>query len=208
MRHYIYGCVRCRKLRAVVGKRKMADQPKDRITPAPPFTYCGVDYFGPYLIKEGRKQLKRYGVLFTCLASRAIHIETAISLGSDSFISVLRRFVVGRRPVRELRSDRGTNFIGAEKELKLSLEDMDHKQLQEIISKEFNANWLIKWNRNPPAASHMGGVWERQIRTTRSILSSMIRDYGHTLSDESLRTLMAEVECIINSRPLHDISIK
>lgn len=67
-------------------------------------------------------------------------------------------------------SDRGTNFIGAEKELKLALEEMDHKRIQEIMSKEFNADWLIKWNRSPPAASHMGGVWERQIRTARSIV--------------------------------------
>ena len=195
-------CVRCRRLRAVVGEQMMADLPKDRVTPAPPFTYCAVDYFGPYLVKEGRKQLKRYGVLFTCLASRAIHLETAISLESDSFICALRRFVARRGPVRQMRSDRGTNFIGAERELKSALEEMDHKRLQEISSKEFNADWLINWNRNPPAASHMGGVWERQIRTVRSILSSLLRDYGHALNDESLRTLMTEVECIVNSRPL------
>ena len=79
---------------------------------------------------------------------------------------------------------------------------MDHKRLQEISSKEFNADWLINWNRNPPAASHMGGVWERQIRTVRSILSSLLRNYGHALNDESLRTLMTEVECIVNCRPL------
>ena len=105
-------------------------------------------------------------------------------------------------PVRQMRSDRGTNFIGAERELKSALEEMDHKRLQEISSKEFNADWLINWSRNPPAASHMGGVWERQIRTVRSILSSLLRDYGHALNDESLRTLMIEVECIVNSRPL------
>ena len=202
VRHYISKCVRYRRLRAVVGEQMMADLPKDRVTPAPPFTYCAVDYFGPYLVKEGRKQLKRYGVLFTCLASRAIHLETAISLESDSFICALRRFVARRGPVLQMRSDRGTNFIGAERELKSALEEMDHKRLQEISSKEFNADWLINWNRNPPAASHMGGVWERQIRTVRSILSSLLRDYGHALNDESLRTLMTKVECIVNSRPL------
>lgn len=167
----------------------MADLPKDRITSAPPFTYFAVDYFDPYFIKEGREQLKRYSVLFTCLASRAIHLETATSLESDSFISAFWRFVARRGQVREMRSDRGTNFIGAEKELKLALEEMDHKWIQEIMSKEFNADWLIRWNRNPPAASHIGGVWERQIRTARSILSSLMRDYGHVLNDETLRTL-------------------
>ena len=59
---------------------------------------------------------------------------------------------------------------------------------------------VIKWKRNPPAASRMGGVRERQIRSVRSILSALMREYGHVLDDESLKTLMAEVECIINSR--------
>ena len=64
------------------------------------------------------------------------------------------------------------------------------------------SDWVIKWKRSPPAASRMGGVWERQIRFVRSILSPLMREYGHVLDDVSLRTLMAEVECIINSRPL------
>ena len=83
----------------------MADLPKERITPSPPFTYSGVDYFGPFYIKQGRKDVKRYGVLFTCLASRAVHIETADTLETDSFINALRRFVARRGPVREVRSD-------------------------------------------------------------------------------------------------------
>ena len=76
--------------------------------------------------------MKWYSVLFTCLASRAIHIETATTLETDSFICALRRFVARRGPVRQMRSDCGTNFLGAEKELKQALEEMDHKRLQEI----------------------------------------------------------------------------
>ncbi|CAB4008561.1 uncharacterized protein LOC110248158 [Paramuricea clavata] len=181
VRHYISKCVRCRRLRAVVGEQMMADLPKDRVSPAPPFTYCAVDYFGPYFVKEGRKQLKRYGVLFTCLASRAIHLETAISLESDSFICALRRFVARRGPVRQMRSDRGTNFIGTERELKSALEEMDHKRPQEISSKEFNADWLINWNRNPPAASHMGGRWRRVQYMANIFWTRWKREYLQTL---------------------------
>ena len=83
-------CVVCRKLRGPVSEQKMADLPDDRLEPSPPFTYCAVDYFGPWLIKEGRRELKRYGVLFTCLASRAIHLETANALTTDAFINALR----------------------------------------------------------------------------------------------------------------------
>jgi len=57
--------------------------PADRVNDAPPFTYCAVDMFGPFIIKEGRKELKRYGCLFTCMACRAIHIETTNSLDTS-----------------------------------------------------------------------------------------------------------------------------
>ena len=180
----------------------MADLPKEQITPSPPFTYSGVDYFGPFYIKQGRKDVKRYGVLFTCLASRAVHIETADTLETDSFINALRRFVARRGPVREIRSDQGTNIVGSERELKKALDELDHSAIQRSLSRDFNADWIIQWKQNPPAASHMGGVWERQIRSVRSTLSALMRNHGHTLDDESFRTLLTEVECIINSRPL------
>ena len=163
----------------------MADLPKERITPSPPFTYSGVDYFGPFHIKQGRKDVKRYGVLFTCLASRAVHIETADTLETDSFINALRRFIARRRPVREIRSDRGTNIVGAERELKKALDELDHSAIQRSLCRDFNADWIIQWKQNPPAASHMGGVWERQIRSVRSTLSALMRDQGHTLDNES-----------------------
>ena len=76
----IHECVTCRRLRAKVQEQKMADLPEDRLTPTHPFTYCGVDYFGPWYVKEGHKELKRYGILFTCLVTRAIHLEVANSL--------------------------------------------------------------------------------------------------------------------------------
>lgn len=201
VRYYISRCVDCRRLRAKVNEQKMADLPKERVTPAPPFTYCGIDYFGPFVVKQGRKEVKRYGAVFTCMASRAVHIETAVSLETDSFINALRRFIARRGPVREIRSDQGTNLVGAEKELNLALKEMNHDEIQKSLVKN-NTSWLITWKRNPPSASHMGGVWERQIRSIRSILAALMREHGKMLDDESLRTLLVEVECIINSRPL------
>lgn len=99
----------------------MANLPKTRISCEPPFTYCPVDLFGPFLIKDGGQQLKRYGVIFVCLSSRAIHIETANSLETDTFLNALRRFIavyIRRGTVREIYSGQGTNLMGAEKELK------------------------------------------------------------------------------------------
>ena len=93
VRSYISKCVTCRHLRGNFQQQKMASLPSDRLCEEPPFTYCGVYLFGPLVTKEGCKELKRYEALFTCLSSRAIHIETVASLNTDSFILCLRRFI-------------------------------------------------------------------------------------------------------------------
>ena len=193
-------CVTCQKLRGVVQEQRMAELPDDRMEPAPPFTNCAVDYFGPLTIKEGRKELKRYRVLFTCMASRAVHIEVADTLETDSFISALRRFVCRRGPIRQLRSDQGTNFVGARRELKAALEEFDHTKIRSELQRH-DCDWF-EFNMNVPSASHMGGVWERQIRSVRSVLASLLQSNGSQLNDESLRTLLCEAEAIVNSRPL------
>lgn len=89
----------------------MADMPLNRISPdEPPFTSVGVDCFGPFEVKRGRSKVKRYGVIFICLALRAVHIKVAASLETDSFINTLRLFIA-RGQVRELCSDNGVEKI-------------------------------------------------------------------------------------------------
>ena len=130
----------------------MADLPRDRLEPTPPFTYVAVDYFGPWTIKEGRRHLKRYGVLFTCMASRAIHIEVSHFLDTDSFLNAYSRFVGRRGPVRQLRCDQGTNFIGARNELQKALSEMDDSKIQRELVKE-NCDWF-NFKTNVPHASN------------------------------------------------------
>ena len=168
VRQLISSCVTCRGHRAPPQDQKMADLPPDRLTPAPPFTYVGVDFLGPYVTKEGRKERKRYGALFTCLVSRAVHIEVANSLETDCFLDVLRRFIGRRGPVREIRCDNGTNFVGAKRELREAFNEMNPDGITEKLRHQ-----QIDWKFNPPAASHMGGVWERQIRTTQRLLDTL-----------------------------------
>lgn len=187
---YIFKCVLCRKLRGSNVDQKMSELPNDRLACEPAFTHCGVDIFGPFYVREGRSDKKRYGVLFTCMASRAVHIEIAVSLTTDSFINAFRRFVARRGPVSTLRSDRGTNFVGAYNEL---FQDNAIRALREL-----DCQWLF----NPPHASHMGGSWERQIRSVRSILQSLMSQHGRQLNDETLHTFMVEAESIMNGRPL------
>ena len=196
----VFRCVRCRWLRGKLQEQKMADLPSSRISIEPPFTFCGVDLFGPIKIKEGRKCLKRYGVLFTCLSMRAIHLEIASTLETDSFIMTLRRFIGRRGAVREIRCDNGTNFEGAENELRKAMEEMDHKRVEEFLTEQ-GGDW-IRWDKNTPYASHTGGAWERQIRTVKSVLMSLIKSTPKVLDEETIRTFLTEAEGIVNSRPL------
>ena len=91
--------------------------PKIRLMPyEPPFTYSGVDYFGPFYVKRGRGKVaeKQWGAIFVCMNYRAVHLEVARSLETDDFIFLLMRFLNLRGHVKELRSDNGTNFIRAD----------------------------------------------------------------------------------------------
>lgn len=104
----------------------MGNLPKDRVTPDKPlFTCVGVDCFGPFEVKRGRSAVKHYGVTFTCLTIRAVHIETAASLDTDSFIHALRCFLARRGQVVEMRSDNATNFVGGQRELQDALEKLE-----------------------------------------------------------------------------------
>ena len=118
----IHACVMCRRHRRSPSGQKMSDLPEERVEPSSPFTHVAVDYFGPCYIKDGRKELKRYGVLFTCLSTRAVHIETANTLDSDSYINALRRFLCVRGPMRTLRSDRGTNITSGMAQLQQNID--------------------------------------------------------------------------------------
>ena len=176
----------------------MANLPACRLKEAAPFTHCGVDMFGPFTVKQRRSTVKRYGAMFTCMASRAVHIEVTFSLDTDSFIIALRRLVPRRGNIRSICSDNGSNFIGAEQELKKAYMEMDDRKIQSFLLEQ-GGDW-IRWHKNPPLTSHTGGVWERQIHSTRAILESLLKTHRECLDDESLLTVMTEVEVILNSR--------
>ena len=123
VRRVLRNCFSCRRRYALAGEQRMADLPSERLVPdQPPFTFVGVDYFGPVLVKQKRSHVKRYGCIFTCLTTRAIHIEIAHSLDTDPFISAMRRFIARRGRPQVVRSDNGTNFHAGERELRAALD--------------------------------------------------------------------------------------
>ena len=129
--------------------------------------------------------IKRLAVLFTCMSTRAIHIEVIESMDSSSFINTLRWFFSVRGPVKQIRSDCGLNFIVACRELKM-----------EAVQSDKGCTWVF----NPPHSFHMGGSWERMTGVTRRILDFMLLKVGPSkLPHEVLTPFMVEVSAIINA---------
>lgn len=196
VRKILFCCVTCKKNHAKAQEQKMADLPMDRLLPdKPPFTNVGMDNFGPIEVKKGRTIVKRYGVLFTCLTTRALHIEVSHTLDTDSRINAIRRFMCRRGQVALIRSDNGTNLVGAERELRTAIQEMDQTKIQNILTQRG-----IQGIFNPPAGPHFGGIWERQVRLVKRILKSVLHE--QTIDDECLQTVLCEVEAIINDRPI------
>ena len=129
-------------------------------------------------------------------------IEVIEAMSASSFINALRRFFAVRGPAKQIRSDCGTNFVGASRELEMNTTNLSFKNVEKYLSTQ-NCTWVF----NPPHASHMGGVWERMIRIARRILDCMLLEHKKScLTNEVLVTLMAEVAAIMNTRPLIPVS--
>jgi hypothetical protein len=201
----LFNCVTCKKLRGSFEKQKMSDLPSDRLQQNAPFSYVGVDCFGPWQVvsrktRSSQASAKRWAVLFTCLSVRAVHIEVVDEMSSSAFINALRRLIAIRGPVKMYRSDRGTNFVGATDHIGVDVINVEDGDTKDFIAKT-NSVWVF----NSPHSSHMGGIWERMIGVSRRILESMLSN-THTLTHDVLATLMAEVSAIINSRPIVPVS--
>ena len=174
----------------------MAPLPAVRVSPGrSPFAFCGVDYTGPFVTKFGRRCAKRYICLFTCLATRAVHIECAHALDVDSFMLALSRFINRRRTPEKILSDNGRNFVGAEQVQRDLLRDWDQNDVKSRLSRRG-----MYWRFNPPEASHQGGVWKRLVRSIKRVLYAVASN--SSMTDEAFNTYLIEVERIINGRPL------
>lgn len=179
----------------------MADLPPARLAAfAQPFTHVGIDYFGSIEVTVGRRVEKRWVLLATCLTIRAIHLEVAHSLNTSSCIMALRNFMARRGTPQKVYSDRGTNFVGTNRELMEVNEVMNEREFM----KEFGKAG-IEWVFNPPLTPHMGGSWERLIRTVKNNLTVVC--LSARPSDEVFRNLLTEVENTVNSRPLSHVPI-
>lgn len=189
-------CTVCKERALKPQAPQMAPYPAGKVELADPFTHTGIDCFGPILITEGRKTLTRYGLIFTCLATRAVYIHILHSLSTSSFIMGFQTFISRCGTPRVIYCDNGRNFVGAERVLKEEFAKIDmHLVMKEFVSPE------LEWRFNPPLAPHMGGSWERLIRTIKTALYSIIPD-TRRINEEVLVSTLALIENMMNSRPL------
>ncbi len=133
----------------------MSELPIERLTSnLPAFGQIGLDAFGPFEVTIRRYTVKRYGLIISCLASGAIHLEVLYNLTTDSFICAFRRFVSRRGSPSLIRSDNGTNFVGAEREMREAINAWNQNTVKDYLLQE-NIEWIF----HTPQASHASGVW-------------------------------------------------
>ena len=183
-----FGCVFCREMHLKAECQVMADLPECRLAPfTPPFYYTSCDYFGPYHVKVGRNRtMKHYGVI--------VHLELAVDYSTMEFIQVLRRFLAVRGQPRVMISD-GSQFVGAERELKEMIRGWDTEQLR-----EFSAEQGMEWKFITPESPHQNGCDEALVKSCKLALKKDIGD--QVLTPFELYTCFVEVANLVNQRPI------
>ena len=195
VRKHQHGCAECRKWRSSPVIPRMADLPPSSLRLSKPTFYStGMDCFGPYLIKIGRRTEKRWGIVFKCLTTHAVHLDLLANMDTDAFLMALRRFIARRGKPHELLSDQGTNFRGGNSELQDAFKALTPELQAQLAGQQ------ISFKFNPPNAPHFGGSWEREIRSIKSALHTTLG--AQSVAEEVLMTVLIEVEGIINSKPL------
>ena len=199
LRNIELNCKNCRKLKWKTITPFMSDLPIERLGyRQAPFNNCGVDYFGPFRVTIRRSSEKRWAFLFTCLTTRAIHIEVVPSMDSSSCVMGVERFIARRGTPSKIWSDNGTNFVGAEKELLLCTRAWNDLAPALLVHKG------IEWKYNPPSSPHHGGSWQRLVRSCKRVFYSILTP--GKLTDEVLQSIFCLVEQSLNARPLTAVS--
>nr|CAH7729802.1 unnamed protein product [Callosobruchus chinensis] len=202
VRRVTHSCVTCFRVKPNDSRYIMGDLPKERVTPCRPFLNAGIDFCGPFSIKD--KKTRKYNVtkgyvcLFVCMATKALHLELATELTSEAFLACLHRFFARRGKSLHLYTDNGSNFIAANKELRNFLKHNSNK-FNDSLGRDD-----ITWHFMPPRAPHFGGLWESGVKTIKYHLKRVIG--LTTLTYEEFYTILTQVEACVNSRPLFPMS--
>ena len=177
-------CPPCRRLIQDVTIPKMADLPRERLPKNNQFVFetTGLDFIGPFPVKNNGKLFSRYVLLFTCLVVRAVHLEVSKDLSTDSTLNCIKRFVSRRGKSIKIISDSGKSFFGLNNSLQSSIADLKASKL--FAAKMHLMKVEIVWKFNPPAAPYFGGIWDRLVQIFKLSLFKFIG--SRTLTEEIL----------------------
>jgi transposase InsO family protein len=193
-------CALCRLRRASPRAQPLGDLPAERLEAYQrAFAHTGQDYFGPCWVSIGRRREKRWVALYTCLSTRAVHLEVVHTLSTDSAINALRRFAARRGWPQTMYSDNQTSFRAAALELKAA-----HAEWLPAL-RDYGLRERMTWRFIAPAAPNQGGSWERLVRTVKNALHYTLRERAPP--EEIFVTLLAECEHVVNSRPLTHVPV-
>ena len=198
VRKIIRGCRKCKEKLRKTENQIMSPLPVERIKPSPPFANVNIDYFGPFVIRgevQKRVRGKCFGVIITCLSSRAAYVDVAEDYSTDGFLKVLRRFSSIRGWPTKIYSDNGTQLVGASNELKTIVKNIDWQKM-----KEYSHNNMTEWNFSPGNAPWYNGAAEALVKCTKRALNAMVGDQIMTFAE--LQTVMFEVAQLLNQRPI------
>lgn len=187
-----YSCVQCRKLDKKLCSQIMGKLPIDRLKPAPAWSSTSLDLFGPFLVKgevNKRVRMKVYGVLFTCMLTRAVHIDLARDYSTDAFMQVLRRFISLRGCPTKIRSDPGSQLVGAKNDI------LDHNQMI-----AYGAKVGFAWEMSPADSPWQNGCAEALIKSTKKAIISVVGEQIMTYSE--FQTVLFEIANLECERPI------
>ena len=134
--------------------------------------------FGLFMIKHYIKEMKQYVIIFACLSSRVMHLEVVQNMETcsehgDLFIQTLRRFIARRGSIKLVRCNNGSNFACTKSELQSFLSEMNENKISHLLQNT-GTDWVTSKN-NSPLGGHMGEVWVCQIKSTRVLLSALLK---------------------------------
>lgn len=171
-----------------------------------PFAAAIVDYAGPFRLKasqfRGIKTYKGYVVIFTCMSTKAVHLEAAGDMTARTFIDAFERFIARRGYCHDMYSDNGTNFVRAFKDMgkdgKLFETSYNDVIKTDIIPRLATRN--IQWHFSPPYSPHFNGLVEAAVKSTKFHLVRIMAEAN--LSFEHFYTVLVRIEAVLNSRPI------
>ena len=199
---FIKKCITCFRFTYKPDYPMMADLPAERIAPVRAFSQTGIDFAGPFYVKDDGMK-KTYISIFVCMTTKAVHLEIVGRLTKEHCILALKRFIARRGLPAKILSDNGSNFIGTRNEL-LKVQELLNREKQENSIINFINNQGIEWVTIPTKAPHFGGLWEAAVK---SMKRHMRRVNGlQVLNYEELVTISTQIEAVPNSRPLYPMS--